>query len=94
MEYCLVQDLTQMMVQHEDQGRSKTASTLWMVLLNNLKDDYRLVLHPMTEFYYLDDQSIHFDLIENYKRVIVDLALAGSEVMSFFDENSAKLVNI
>ena len=55
--------------------------------------DYQLVRHPMMEFY-LDDQLIHFDLIENYKHVIVNLALAGSEVMSFFDENSAKLMII
>ena len=49
----------------------------------------------MKEFYYLDDQwMIHFDLIENYKHVIVDLTLAGSEVMSFCDVGSAKLVKI
>ena len=49
----------------------------------------------MMEFYYLDDQwMIHFDLIENYKHVIVDLTLAGSEVMSFCDVGSAKLVII
>jgi hypothetical protein len=29
-------------------------------------------------------------LIENYKHVVVDLTLAGSEVMSFYDENSAR----
>ena len=56
---------------------------------------YRLVRHPMKEFYYLDDQwMIHFDLIENYKHVIVDLTLAGSEVMSFCDVGSAKLAII
>ena len=49
----------------------------------------------MKEFYYLDDQwMIHFDLIENYKHVIVDLTLAGSEVMSFCDVGSAKLAII
>ena len=56
---------------------------------------YQLVRHPMKVFYYLDDQwMIHFDLIENYKHVIVGLALAGSEVMSFCGESSAKLVKI
>lgn len=90
-EYYLVQVLAQMVVQHEDQVRKMTASTLLRSLGNNRTSDYRLVRHPMKEFY-LDDQLIHFDLIENYKYVIVmGLALAGSEVMSFFDENLAKL---